>query len=288
MLCGRTDPALGGAPRYLDLIGVNYYHSNQWEFDTDERLWWHLASARRVPLQRLLHAVQRRYQRPLLLSETSHVGSGRGAWIKDVARDTAAPATTSVALHGICLYPIIDRPDWDDADHWHRSGLWEVETEGAEKFQRVLSEPYAYALRQAQRITGHHCPINAPLRRQGDRMPAIIVFSHLRWDFVYQRPQHLLSHLADYYQVIFIEEPVWHEGESFFKISSPAPNVHVYQPHTSIGMSGFHDDQLPQLRKLMRQLIADYADHIAWFYTPMALPLLQDLHPRAGGLRLHG
>ena len=280
MLCGRVAPELGGAPRYLDLIGVNYYHSNQWEFDTNERLWWHLGNARRVSLHRLLHEVQQRYRRPVLLSETSHVGSGRGAWIKELARETVSARNNGIALHGICLYPIIDRPDWDDVDHWHRSGLWDVDIDGEEKFQRVLSEPYAYALHQAQRITGLQCPINTPIRRQGDRMPAIIVFSHLRWDFVYQRPQHLLSHLAEYYQVIFIEEPVWHEGESFFKISSPAPNVHVYQPHTQIGMAGFHDDQLPQLRKLMRQLIVDHADHIAWFYTPMALPLLQDLQPR--------
>jgi protoporphyrinogen oxidase/glycosyltransferase involved in cell wall biosynthesis len=112
-------------------------------------------------------------------------------------------------------------------------------------------------------------------------MPAIIVFSHLRWDFVFQRPQHLLTRLARYYPIVFVEEPVHHEGSSFFKISSPAPNVHVYQPHTPIAMTGFHDDQLPQLRKLLRQLVSDYDDHVAWFYTPMALPLLQELHPRA-------
>jgi UDP-galactopyranose mutase len=112
-------------------------------------------------------------------------------------------------------------------------------------------------------------------------MPSIFVFSHLRWDFVFQRPQHLMSRLAKHYPIVFIEEPVFSSGESFFKISSPAPNVTVYQPHTPIAMTGFHDDQLPQLRKLLRQLIADYDDHIAWFYTPMALPLLQELHPRA-------
>ncbi|HYD80472.1 MAG TPA: FAD-dependent oxidoreductase [Paucimonas sp.] len=111
-------------------------------------------------------------------------------------------------------------------------------------------------------------------------MPAIIVFSHLRWDFVYQRPQHLLSHLARYFPIVFIEEPVYSEGECRFSISSPAPGVTVYRPHTTIPLSGFHDDQLPQLRRLLRQLIADYDDHIAWFYTPMALPLLQELHPR--------
>lgn len=112
-------------------------------------------------------------------------------------------------------------------------------------------------------------------------MPSIIVFSHLRWDFVFQRPQHLMSRLARHYPIVFVEEPLFFQGESFFKISSPAPNITVYQPHTPIAMPGFHDDQLPQLRKLLRQLVTDYDDHIAWFYTPMALPLLQELHPRA-------
>jgi UDP-galactopyranose mutase len=119
----------------------------------------------------------------------------------------------------------------------------------------------------------------APRERQGDRMPAIFVFSHLRWDFVYQRPQQLLSRLAQYYPVIFIEEPIFDQQTAFMNMVSPAPNVLVCQPHTPIAASGFHDDQLPQLRKLIRQVIADYDDHIAWFYTPMALPLLQELNP---------
>ena len=44
--------------------------------------------------------------------------------------------------------------------------------------------------------------------------PVIIVFSHLRWDFVYQRPQHLLGRLANKCRVIFIEEPIFAEGEA--------------------------------------------------------------------------
>jgi len=279
-LCGRLDPELGGAPRYLDLIGVNYYHNNQWEIGAEENLWWHLGSTRRSRLHQLLTEVHQRYGRPLLLSETSHVGSGRGAWIKELADEIVLARQQGVDLRGICLYPAIDRPDWDDATHWHKSGLWDVHIDGEKKFERVLCEPYAHALRRAQRFTGCFCPINTPSRRQGDRMPAIIVFSHLRWDFVYQRPQHLLSHLAAYYPIIFVEEPVYHEGPGFFKITSPAPHVDVYQPHTSVSMPGFHDDQLPQLRKMVRQLTTDYPEHIVWFYTPMALPLLQELHPR--------
>ncbi|WP_019140404.1 FAD-dependent oxidoreductase [Noviherbaspirillum massiliense] len=109
---------------------------------------------------------------------------------------------------------------------------------------------------------------------------SIIVFSHLRWEFVYQRPQHLLSRLAKHYPIVFIEEPIFNEKESFMKTYSPAPNILVCQPHTPVDAPGFHDDQLPYLRKLVRQVVRDYQDHIAWFYTPMALPLLQEMQPR--------
>jgi UDP-galactopyranose mutase len=280
MLVGRLAPELGGDARYLDLIGISYYHDNQWELGTNRKLAWHLDDPRRRPLRDLLTEIYNRYRRPILLSETSHVGSARGVWIRELAQEIVMARSHDVELLAVCLYPVLDRSDWDDAGYWHFRGLWDVKGEGDEKFRRVLSEPYAAALRQAQRLTGHFCPTYMPSRRQGDRMPAIIVFSHLRWDFVYQRPQHLLSRLAQHYQVVFVEEPVFDENESRWEISTPVPNVFVCQPHTSIAMPGFHDDQLPQMRKLMRQLAADYEDHIVWFYTPMALPLLQELHPR--------
>ena len=149
MLCGKVEPELGGAPRFLDLIGVNYYHSNQWQIeDKDqlegESLWWHLDHPHRVPLYSLLTEVYQRYARPILLSETSHVGSGRGAWIKDVAQQAVMAQQFGIDLHGICVYPILDRPDWDEPDRWHKSGLWEISIQGEEEpYQRVLSEPYA-------------------------------------------------------------------------------------------------------------------------------------------------
>jgi UDP-galactopyranose mutase len=112
-------------------------------------------------------------------------------------------------------------------------------------------------------------------------MTAIIVFSHLRWDFVLQRPQHLLSKLAQDYQVLFVEEPIHDAQGTHWVLSNPEPNITVCQPHTTVSMPGFHDDQLPQLRQLVRQLVSDHDDHMVWFYTPMALPLLQELQPRA-------
>lgn len=298
MLCGRIQPELGGAPRYLDLMGVNYYHSNQWESGTNRRLWWHLADPRRMPLYQMLVELYARYKKPVLLAETSHVGSGRGVWIREMAEQAALAIQHGVDFRGICIYPVIDRPDWEEPHFWHHSGLWDVKQDdksddangadqgtdqtegGTDRLDRVLQPTYAQGLCQAQRLTENLCS-SAQLAnlKKGNSMQTIIVFSHLRWDFVYQRPQQLLTRLAQHYRVIFIEEPIYQAGDSFLKKFVPAPNVAVYQPHTPVLAPGFHDAQLPPLRSLLLNLLPDDANPIAWLYTPMAVPLLPLFHP---------
>ena len=108
-------------------------------------------------------------------------------------------------------------------------------------------------------------------------MATILVFSHLRWDFVYQRPQHLLSRLAEHYKIIFFEEPVFRPDEFGVDKSTPQPNVTVCKPYTPVDLPGFHDDHLPFLKKIVRELVSDGNEYIAWFYTPMALPMLQEV-----------
>lgn len=114
-------------------------------------------------------------------------------------------------------------------------------------------------------------------------MPTIIVFSHLRWDFVFQRPQQLLSRLARHYRVLFVEEPVQEAEGSFLKCYSPAPNVTVCRPHTPLAAPGFHDDQIALVQTLLAPVLAPSVTPagrpIVWFYTPMALPLLRQLDP---------
>ncbi|MGN6703880.1 MAG: FAD-dependent oxidoreductase [Burkholderiaceae bacterium] len=110
-------------------------------------------------------------------------------------------------------------------------------------------------------------------------MPTIFVFSHLRWDFVYQRPQHLLSRLAEHYRIVFFEEPEFREGAAALECMQPATNITVCKPYTPVDMPGFHDDHLPYLKKMVRELGREHPDQIVWFYTPMALPLLQELKP---------
>lgn len=112
-------------------------------------------------------------------------------------------------------------------------------------------------------------------------MTNLIVFSHLRWNFVYQRPQHLMTRLAEHYRITFVEEPVFHEGESFLEIQHVGANIRVARPHTPIHAPGYHDDQLPEIAALVQDLVLeeDLDDYMVWFYTPMAFPLLKRLDP---------
>lgn len=109
---------------------------------------------------------------------------------------------------------------------------------------------------------------------------AIVVFSHLRWDSVNQRPRALLTRLARHYPVLFIEEPLHDAHHAFTNTYSPVANVLVCQLYTPVRARDFHDDQLPHLQTLLRACARDYADPIAWFCTPLALPLLTQLQPR--------
>jgi glycosyltransferase involved in cell wall biosynthesis len=113
-------------------------------------------------------------------------------------------------------------------------------------------------------------------------METLVVFSHLRWNFVYQRPQHLLSRLALRWRVIFIEEPVLKAQRNELECFEPAPGVQVWRPHVTGDAPGFHDDHLPALQKLVADAMSGQAvsDYWIWFYTPMALPLATGLSPR--------
>lgn len=110
---------------------------------------------------------------------------------------------------------------------------------------------------------------------------SLVVFSHLRWDFVYQRPQHLLQRLATHYRVYFFEEPIADAAEPYLEQSEPIPNLIVCRPHTPSGPAGFHDQQISAEQQLLKTLIEHEGldDYGVWFYSPMALPLMNSLDP---------
>ncbi|ATD66080.1 amine oxidase [Luteimonas chenhongjianii] len=273
MLAGRLEPQLGGSIRHLDLVGVNYYPYNQWSVGTRRSLEWPHDPGRRR-LSALLADVHARYGRPLAISETSHTDERRGPWLLDVCAEVEVARAQGVPVEGVCLYPALDRPDWERPDHWHRSGLWHV---CPESLRRRLDPDYAQALALAQ----HHrrCADRPPSPATRSPMKTLIVFSHLRWGFVYQRPQHLLSRVAAQWDILFVEEPV--HGAPALEVSTPAPGVTVLQPRTLAEGHGFVDTQFEPIAALLHEYLAEHRiEHYGvWLYTPMALPLLGGLTP---------
>jgi UDP-galactopyranose mutase len=113
------------------------------------------------------------------------------------------------------------------------------------------------------------------------KMPStLLCFSHLRWDFVYQRPQHLISRFATKYTVFFIEEPYWDApAEPVVTITPRGENLWVVAPHLPAGINQEQTDVM--LRDLLDKFLKnqDLNDFIFWYYTPMALPFTKHLKP---------
>jgi len=114
--------------------------------------------------------------------------------------------------------------------------------------------------------------------RMGEDRATLLCFSHLRWDFVFQRPQHLLTHAARTMRVLYWEEPVWTEGAPpTVKTYMPADGIVVVQPHVPYGC-----DPVPAQRELLDALIRDegITDPTLWYYTPQAFEFSDHLPAR--------
>jgi hypothetical protein len=152
MIRGVAAPELGGHERYLDIIGLNFYAANEWEVPGGRKLHWDAGSddPRWMPLHQLLAEVHERYRQPFFIAETSHYGVGRAPWLNEIAAEVAIALKHDVPVGGVCLYPILDRFDWDDSSHWHNCGLWDLEKDPDHHFRRAIDQRYALALRTAQ------------------------------------------------------------------------------------------------------------------------------------------
>jgi len=109
----------------------------------------------------------------------------------------------------------------------------------------------------------------------------LICFSHLRWDFVYQRPQHLLSRLSKQFLVYFIEEPIFDaiDPHYTFRVVEDKDNITVMIPHLPPTSGSGHTNDL------LKQLLDEFMEHIDindtafWYYTPMALSFTRQYEP---------
>jgi len=120
MLSGRVWPSLGGAPKYLDIVGVNYYPDNQFMLDGTAL---QVGDPDYRPLSEMLTETGKRYGRPMLVAETGCEGDRRAAWLHYVAGECRAAMRAGCELHGVVLYPILNHPGWLDERHCE-NGLW--------------------------------------------------------------------------------------------------------------------------------------------------------------------
>jgi hypothetical protein len=140
MLVGAIWPALGGHPRYLDIVGVNFYPDNQFMLDgTTVRR----GEPRYRPFSQMLLGVWSRYGRPMIVSETGSEGEDRAGWLRYVCEESREAMQRGCELHGVTLYPAVNHPGWVD-DRRCENGLWDYPDVVGE---RALYVPLAEELR---------------------------------------------------------------------------------------------------------------------------------------------
>jgi beta-glucosidase/6-phospho-beta-glucosidase/beta-galactosidase len=143
MLAGRLKPELGGAEKYLDIIGINYYVHNQWILGgsfIDQH------NPRYRHFRDIVKEVYGRYQRPLFVAETGIENEARPAWLRYIGSEVRAAIKDGTPVEGICLYPVVNHPGWEDDRHCH-NGLWDYANEAGE---REIYLPLAQELSRQQ------------------------------------------------------------------------------------------------------------------------------------------
>lgn len=142
----------------------------------------------------------------------------------------------------------------------------------------LLTEPQSSGASKSQKLSLS----NKSSKETSCDKPDIVCLSHLRWNFVYQRPQHLLVRCAQARRVIFIEEPIFSsEPLGRLEVSEDKNGVMVVVPHLPQGLSeeGINAD----LKVLIDNLFAlhNIRKYICWYYTPMAMAFTSHLDPIA-------
>ena len=110
----------------------------------------------------------------------------------------------------------------------------------------------------------------------------LVCFSHLRWDFVYQRPQHLLTRSAKSRRVFFVEEPIFGNCSMRMVVREEEPGLHVVVPHLPEGLRSEVAINAV-MKEMTRQLFIDHEinEYVFWYYTPMALSFTEHFTPIA-------
>jgi UDP-galactopyranose mutase len=114
----------------------------------------------------------------------------------------------------------------------------------------------------------------------------VFCFSHLRWGFVYQRPNHLMSRCARDRRVFFVEEPIFDARVARLDVRHVEHGLHVVVPHLPQASSTASEVVEKVQRRLVDRLVAlaRVEEPMLWFYTPMALRWARHLRSRVSSV----
>lgn len=142
VLLGKDEPEVGGHPKIIDAIGVNFYSTNQWRHPGGRRVW--RGSRDYKPLHKLLQEFYERYAIPLFVAETGIEDEARPEWFRYICDEVKIALEKGVPVLGICLYPIVNHPGWDNDRHCY-NGLWDYPNDAG---MREIYEPLAEEIKR--------------------------------------------------------------------------------------------------------------------------------------------
>jgi glycosyltransferase involved in cell wall biosynthesis len=111
----------------------------------------------------------------------------------------------------------------------------------------------------------------------------LIVQSHLRWDFVWQRPQQILSRIAEHQPVLFVEEPLFLDDVSNPRLDISVPHANVFRavPRLPGSLRDDYERGTAEIRTLVQRAISPggelkrtFDSPVQWFYSPFSAPAM--------------
>jgi beta-glucosidase/6-phospho-beta-glucosidase/beta-galactosidase len=148
MIAGRHSPELGGQEDLIDVVGVNYYIHNQWTYPGDGGSMILPSDPRYRHVRDLLQETFEHYRKPLFVAETGIEDDTRPAWLKYLCNEVFAAIAKGVPVRGVCLYPIVNHPGWEDDRHCY-NGLFDY---ADDRGHREVFEPLALELARQQQF----------------------------------------------------------------------------------------------------------------------------------------
>lgn len=283
----------------LDIIGLDYYEHTEVELYTTPEGYYRQRELR--PPVGLYGAAQdywNKYHIPLMVTETS-VGGHDGdkiAWLERSVADVRRLRAEGFPIIGYTWWPVIDHLDWDGAllhqtGHIHPVGIYRLERLPGGKLERVptgLRDAYRSLIEGGNTTAGPLVETESQREHRAARAAAtaasrpaplgwpVIVHSTAPWaNMLWKRPHHIFSQLSRRHRVLYVEPPVWSEGEerprAGLGFHPVFPNLYSLAMHLPVALKDNPKTAGRECRRLLAETLAEAPlagrfDHpVHWF-----------------------